>query len=447
MKVNWSFLDDIFSFGQSKKAVPSTVGFGRYTDVYKSQAQYDAWDKSMQHFDKEEFMDAFREFFKYLAEPESGSLKLEERDGSIHFEIQQGSRLVTGFANAEKIKTQCLIAKAETTNVGFMRRLMEFNFGLKYSRFALTTDNFIAILFDSYGADGSPLKLYHALKELAVAADKQDDLLLDEFKMLEPAPRPVIIEIGEAEKEAKYEFLKAEIERVFKIVDANKPDSNQYPGGYAYLLLGLAYKLDYLVRPEGFMMETLEKMHREYFGAAEDKTVQWKIGVLRKEFQKLLERPKEEYFKEMYRTRSTFGITTPVSHDKLVSLIESELPSMDWYFDQKHMELAVGIPTYIVGYSLFNFALPKPDRDMLHLFMQLLESEFFEKLGFDLPFFDKNGISKKAVLRDIKNISEANEEQYPKFKPDTSQLDFSGAVQFFKSFLWMLKDCDLTKKE
>ncbi len=443
-----TFFEKIFGLGNDKKTPQPSITFGRYTDIYKTTEQYDAWDKSMQHFEKEEFMDAYRLFFKYLGDEKTGSLAVTEIDEKINFEIQQGSRMVTGFVDKEKVKAQGLIARAEVTNVGFMRRLMEFNFSLKYCRFALTPENYIAVIFDTYTADGSPLKLYHALKELAINADKQDDLLLDEFKMLEPAPRSVVEEISDTEKEVKYNLISTEIKRAFDAFDAGKPDPNLYPGGYAYLFLWLTYKLDYLVRPEGFMMETLEKIHRDYFGASEEKTIQLKTIAVRKELQKLFDRPKEEHFKEMYRTRSTFGITTPVNHDKLAGLIDSELPNMDWYKDNNHLLLATAIPGYIAGYALFNFALPKPDREMLHLFNQLMEPTFFNNLGYDLPYFDKNGVAdRKTILSEIKNIVERNKEVYPKFKPDTSKLDFSSQVLFAQSFLWVLKDCDLTKKE
>ena len=44
-----------------------------------------------------------------------------------------------------------------------------------------------------------------------------------------------------------------------------KLNAFQYPGGIAYLLLELSYKLDYLTVPEGMLMETLERIHRLYF--------------------------------------------------------------------------------------------------------------------------------------------------------------------------------------
>nr|MBP6828454.1 hypothetical protein [Saprospiraceae bacterium] len=325
------------------------------------------------------------------------------------------------------------------------RRLMEANFNLKFSRFALDNDNSIAILFDTHTADGSPLKLLYALRELAIHADKQDDLLLDEFKVLRPAQERTFGDIAEAEKEVKYNYLRAEIERVFAEIDKGKPDPNQYPGTYAYLYLALAFKLDYLVRPEGFMMDILERVHGIYF-AKNDRSPQVKITAIRKEFQKLLDRPKEAFFKEMYRTRSTFGINPAVNHDSIVGLIEGELQNMEWPLQQNYEPLAMAVPQYIAGFAMFHYAPPKPDRELFHLFFQIMEPAFFRELGFDIPYSEPDGhLSKTDILKAIKQVVERNHGAFPVLKPDVSRLNFASPVLFAKAYLLMIKELNLSR--
>ena len=81
----------------------------------------------------------------------------------------------------QKLRCSARIAKGEQLNVGLLRRLIEHNYGLKYSRYALDAEGYITIVFDTFLLDGSPYKLYYALKEIATHADKQDDLLISEF--------------------------------------------------------------------------------------------------------------------------------------------------------------------------------------------------------------------------------------------------------------------------
>ncbi len=74
-----------------------------------------------------------------------------------------------------------------------------------------------------------------------------------------------LIAIPDEVKEVKYKFIIDEIQSVLKEIKEGPLDKAKYPGGIGYLLLDLIYKLDYLVKPEGFMMEALERMNRHFF--------------------------------------------------------------------------------------------------------------------------------------------------------------------------------------
>lgn len=433
-------------FGSGKSSAPPDIPFGRYTDAYKTDAQQKAFDRSLELFDDGKHLEAYREFMTYLKDPQFDNINWREQDGVLEFDFWQGSQCISGTASSEKVKAESKIARADDLNVGFLRRLMEANFNLKFSRFALAPDNALAILFDTHVTDGSPYKLLYALRELAIHADKQDDLLLDEFKTLRPAQERTFGDIPEAEKEVKHQLLQNKVNAVFAEMDKAKPDPNTYPGTYAYMLLALAFKLDYLIRPEGFMMDTLERVHGIYF-AKNDRTPQVKVTSIRKEFQKLLDRPKEALFKEMYRTRSTFGINPAVNHDSVVSLIDGELANMEWPLQQNHEALALAVPQYIVGFALFHYAPPKPDRELFHLFYQIMEPEFFRNLGFDIQYADANGrLNRSEIIKGIRAVAERNRAQYTLFRPNTDRLDFTSMVLFAKSYLVMMKELNLTKE-
>ena len=433
-------------FGSGKNTALPDIPFGRYTDAYKSDVQQKAFDRSLELFDEGKHMEAYRDFLTYLKDPQADNIEWREKDNLLEFEFWQGSQRITGTANSEKVKAESKIARAEDLNVGFLRRLMEANFNLKFSRFALAPDNVLTILFDTHVADGSPYKLLYALRELAIHADKQDDLLLDEFKTLKPAQERTYGDIPAAEKEVKYKLLQSKIGDVFAEMDKAKPDPNTYPGTYAYLMLALAFKLDYLIRPEGFMMDTLERVHGIYF-AKNDRTPQVKVTSIRREFQKILDRPKEDLFKEMYRTRSTFGINPAVNHDSIVSLIDGELPNMEWPLQQNYDVLALAVPQYIAGFALFHYAPPKPDRELFHLFFQIIEPAFFQELGFEISYSDAEGrLNRSEIVKGIKHVAERNRAAFPYLRPHTERLDFASRVLFAKSYLLMMKELNLTKE-
>ncbi len=439
-----SFLNRLFGRDSSNKDQPD-ISFGRYSDAYKDDTQYDAWDKAIEQFEQENYLDSYQTFFSYLRDEKEDNVKFELDKGVLQFEFVQGSRKIVGTASNKKIIAKAKIVKTnKNLKVDFMRRLLEQNYDLKYSRFCLDSDDHLAIIFDTYSVDGSPYKLYYALKELATNADKQDDLLLDEFRSLDAINldhlRPIPIE----EKEAKYKYINRAIKKVVDEVNSKKLDAKQYPGGIAYLLLDLVYKLDFLTKPEGFMMEALERIHRLYFANAGQPSPE-KNAVLLKELEQLLERPKEDYFKEMYRTTSTFGITTAVNYSRVVNFIEGELGNMYWYDDNGYDEVACSVPGYIVGYCLFNYAVPKPCKDLFQLYYQILEPGYFYNLGFQTYRAKDGTFNVKGIKKAIKRLVDLYSSKYEGFVPNTSMLDFKSTTAFAMSYLKMMEVLEMTK--
>jgi len=430
-------------FGKRPSALPD-IPFGRYTDAFKSENQIAAWNRSIELFDKGRHLDAYEEFFSYLRDDSLDNVRWKQESDALHFEIQQGSQRITGTASHEKVLAESKVARADDLNVGFLRRLMEYNYSLRFCRFALSPDNILTLRFDTPGVDASPLKLLHALRELAIHADKQDDLLIDEFSTLHPVEVLPGAEIPEAEKVIKYDYLCEQIKSALTLMDKADPDPNKFPGGYAYLLLALALRLDYLLRPEGFVMDILEKIYGIYF-TKDERTNQLKIIALRKEFQKILDRPKEQVLRELYRTHSTFGVNPPANHERVVALIDGELPNMEWHLGQNHLELALAIPQYIVGNALFQNVPPKPDRDLFHLFFQITETRFFRELGFP-TYTTPNGLpDKRPIVQAIRAVAENNHREYPRLRLDTNHLDFTSMPLFAKSYLEMMRNLVLVK--
>ena len=438
------------SFFNNEPEEQPDIQFGRYTDSHKSSKQYDAWDLALEKFEEEDFIDSYRNFLNYLRDEKEENVTWTEKDGRIEFEFFQGSKKITGTADKKNFKAIAKIAQTKSLNIGFMRRLIEQNFDLKYTRYALDPDNEIVIIFGSPTIDNSPYKLYQALKELATKADKQDDLLLHEFEDLQPLENQHIVPLSDEEKVVKYEFIIQKITSVFQVMDNGRLSPEQYTGAMAYLLLDLCYRLDYLISPEGFMTDLLERVNRKYFENDGKHTAE-KNRQMRKEFQKLLDRPKEEYFEEMYRVKTTFGITVPVNLDKIIDFIDGEIGNMDWYADNRHREVAVAIPGYIIGYCLFNYAVPKPVHALFDLYYRVTEPMFFENLGFTTTYRlpklppDKH-IDKRAVKKAFERIEHENSKTYPNLKINAGIIDFSTGPAFSKSFLKMIRQLDLRKE-
>ncbi len=439
--------DKIFGIDLRLENQPD-VKFGRYTDAYKSNAQYDAWERSIESFEAEKYLESYEFFLKYLRDENIANVNHSIQNGVITFEIFQGSKKLTGTADNNKITVLSKVAHTNKPNIGFMRRLMEKNYFLKFSRFALDNDNNLIIIFNSNSVVASPYKLYYAIKEVATHADKQDDLLLDEFESLTPVDVSHIEDLPIEEKEVKYHFIKDRITSTLNIVDTTTLDLNQYPGALAYLYMDLNYRLDYLTKPEGFAMESMERIHRSYF-EKDDKSIGQKNIAIKRDLKEMLARSKEEYFKELYLINSTFGVTSPVNHDKVASFIDGELGHMDYYYEQGHKEITMAIPGYVVGYCFFNYGLPKPIHAFFHLYYQIVESKYFRDLGFTLNYYDevKETFDKRAIIKSIKYIVSENDNRFPKLNPNTSRLNFDNLVLFAKSYILMVRNLNMMRKD
>ncbi len=439
---------NIFSrlFGTGKAAAAPKVHFGRYTDAYKTTDQYDAWDDAQELFEAGNYTDAYASFLEYLNDPSVENVRYEKNADGIKFEFFQGSKKIEGIANQKQVVVEAKIARASQLDAAFMERLIRRNFDLKYARFALDESDILTIKFDTYTLDGSPYKLYYALKELATNADKQDDLLEDEFQNITLVGVDHLRSISEKEKQIKYAFFTKKIKAVVNAISDHGKSVEEYPGGLGYHLLNTAYKLDYLICPEGFMMEALERIHRLYF-SKDDRTMAEKVAIVRSEYQALLERLAADYYREMYLTTSTFGITNPASHDRVRSFIDGELGNMKWFRQNGYLDTALAVPGYIVGYCLFNYAVPLPDRAFFHLYYQIMEPEYFRELGFPEVYYDleKKSFDKKGIRRAIRNIVKTHRQKFPKLNPEISSLDFTDCAGFARTYLLMVRNVNMMK--
>ena len=420
--------------------------FGRYTDAYKTPENYAAWDRSLAAFEDNDYLGSVEAFMAYLHDPREDNVKWQREDDKLYFEFYQGSKRVTGFADQEQLRATASIARLDAPETELLHRLTTMNYEMKYSRFAIDDGGCLAVVFDSPSNDASPHKLYHALKEMALRADKQDDLLLNEFgEALSPTEIRHLRQLSVEEKALKLEFLQSHIQAVTDYLSTNKLDPEEQPGAVAYLLLDLVYRLDYLLIPEGYTMEALERMHRMYFAREADQPVTFKNVRLLSELQHLHRRAPESFAAELYAGKSTFGITLPANHDRLASLIDSELPNMDWYQDNGFPEVARAVPGYIAGYALFNYAIPPPDRDLLQLYYRVCEDDYFRRLGYNQQFLDRDGRpARRAIRAAISAIAERHTAAYPRLRPALSQLSFDNLENFGRSYLRMVRELDLS---
>jgi len=409
------------------------IKFGRYDEVLKSPARFQAWDAAQSKFSAGKFLESVDHFFLYLYDPEEDNIQWERKKDKIEFSIHQGSQAIDGWANNYEIQAEVKLGTYDTDKFEFYEDLLAFNYNLTYSKYCFR-EGMIISKFTSNSLDASPFKLYAGLRELALNTDKQDDLALARNPEFVPLFSNRVTPLEESLLAAKIEFFEKQWAELKASYLHCGLDPNEYPGAYSYLLMNFCYKVDYLLSPEAQLMELLENVHQEYFHGAKNISKRKNDEVFERITQ-FCESENPEWSKEFYEVTNTFGITSPLTVGRLKHFIEQEINKMDWYIQNGHREIALAIPGYIVGYSLFHYALPGPFAPLFQIYYEVMESDFFKKLGFR-PALSYKGLPAKLEAERIMNdVVKKYKKIYPGLKFPQEGIRYDSAFHFSKSYL------------
>jgi hypothetical protein len=431
---NLIMLGKIFGWGKKKEAPPvrPEIPFGRYSDNNKPVAKVTRWTDADNLFKEKKYTDSFDAFFEYLRDDTLQNVVYERNGAEGRFEFYQGSKIVRGSFTNEELKAEVTLARMPQASVPVMRRLLEMNFNLYYSRFALENER-VCMRFDSEIETATPSKLYYGFKELAIKADKQDDLLVQDFSMLQTADSEHINTIPPAEKEVKVEYLHKWIQQT---LDSISPlDADKFSGGIAYSLLSLIYRIDYLLTPEGKLLSDLEKIAAIYFKKDERPMIEKNRDMI-EEFKKLKAKPKGEIFNYLFRSKYTFAIVAPQQYKAIAESIHGANQNMVWYRDNNHPFIAAQISEYGISYCQYSYSLPKAITELFHLYMMANYSDYFAALGYTTQYYDvvKNKFDTEEIIDKIKSIQQFWKDKYPFMDFKTQNLRFDNLANFDLTF-------------
>jgi hypothetical protein len=425
-------LDKLFGWGKKKEAPGPDIFFGRYSDNNKPVAKVNRWTEADSLFKAKKYTESLDAFFEYLRDDSISNVVYERNGAEGRFELYQGSKIVRGKFNHEQVLAEVTLAKMPQPSVPVMRRLLEMNLNLYYSRFALDTDR-LCMRFDSDIEAATPSKLYYGLKELSTKADKQDDLLVQDFTILEKTDIEHVAEIPPKEKEIKYEYLQKWIQQTIDAIAS--VDADKFSGGVSYLLLALVYRIDYLISPEGKLLNDFEKIAGIYFKKDERPVVEKNRDMI-EEFKKIQAKPKEEIFSYLFRSKYTFSIVAPQNYKAVSDSIHAANQSMTWYRDNNYHFFASQMSEYGISYCQYSYSLPRITTDFFHLLMMVNYPDFFKSLGFNEVYVDtaRSTINQEAITSKIKEIQEKWKGKYPNADFKTQNLRFDNLVNFSQTF-------------
>jgi hypothetical protein len=425
---------------------PEGIRFGRYGDNNKSVQKTQSWYKAEELFREKKYTEAFAAFFDYLRDEEEDNVFFQQNAERFSFIITQGSKRIHGDCDGITISARAPLAVMETPGTAVMRRLLDLNYALYYSHSALDGGTGLYMVFSADVPSANPSKLYYGLRELATKADRQDDLLLADFPSLKPMDTDHIKPIPVAELEIKYKYFRKWTEETLnKVAEVNQ---DSFSGAIAYLLLGLIFRIDFLILPESKLLLELEKINKLYWEKKDDVPLVERNQMMRDSIKKLLDISKEDFSKNLYRSKGCFSIATPAKADKVKDHIIGANKDSRWYIENKYPEIALLINEYGMLYNEFIFSMPQVQTDLTIIYCAVIHADFFEELGMKKKLYDAGTklFDKESIMILIDQATGKFADKYKSMHWDHDRVSYDNLYDFGISFSEHMANLNLETK-
>lgn len=422
------------------------IRFGRYGDNNKSYTKAQQWYHADELFREKKYNESFCALFDYMRDDVEDNIHFTQEGDTFTFDIRQGSRQIHGSSDGRTITAQVPLAVMDQPVTATMRRLLDMNFSLFYSRAALDDNNTLYMLFDTDVATASPDKLYYGLREMAIKADRHDDLLLADFSTLRPAGEVHMEPLPQQEVEVKYTYFKKWIGDTLRLAESVNQDS--FAGAIAYLLLGLLYRIDFLITPEGKLLLELERINAIYWEKKEELPLIERNAQMKEGLRKLQTWTQQQFAANVFRSKATYSVNTPARQDKVKDHIFNANKDARWYADNKYPEIALQLNEYGLLYNQFIFNMPRVQTDLTLLYMAVLHAYYFKALGMthqlynpDTKEFDKDTIGQAAT-----EAVQRYTDKYTRMRWDTDRTAYNSLYDFGVSFSEQIANLNLETK-
>ena len=440
------WLDKLFGREEKKKApaAPVITGepfaglegirFGRYSDNNKSYKKTMRWYEAEDRYKEKAYAETFAALFDYITDEAEGNVTFKQDGQTFTFELIQGSKKVYGRCDGEYIVAEAPIAIMEKPSNAVMRRLLEMNFSLFYSRCAMDDKGTLRMVFDSSVITASPNKVYYGLREVAKFADRQDELLLSDFSTLKSIETEHVQPLPELEIEVKYKYFRKWIQDILDRTTGLNADS--FSGAIAYAFLTLLYRIDFLIIPEAKLLADLEEISSHYWTKKDETPIVERNAMMREGIRKLLNISLGDFRKGVYRSKGTFAITPVPPMDKVRENVQAGNKDAQWYMDNKYPELALVLNEYGMAYNQFAYSMPAIITELTTIYMAVMHADFFRDLGMQHMFYnpETKTFDKDRITYAIDKVTAKWYDKYQSMKWDHNRIEYTSLWDFGHTF-------------
>ncbi len=434
------FFNQIFSKRYLQK---TKFRLGKYTDRNKTIEQLQFWKNSAISFKEKKYFEALDYFFKYIKDPQKENVEFEFKDDYIYFKIYQGSKHITGKANNKEIHAHSDVVKYQDLDENILKLILKVNHSLKFCKFYIDENQKVIKLFLELKTPNlNPVSLYTSLREISITADYYDDFLTDNFSFLKPINNKNIEELSEEEKNVKLKYFKIWTKETLDIIE--KFDAIKNASARSFVILSYIYKIYYLLSPEGWLLNELNKMLRLYYSSENKSDIERNASIIRNlEF--FVSTDDKIILDSFYFALATFPVAAPVEPNVVVEFVKNEINKIHWYCQNKSIDnIPIKIAEYIIGYCLYYFGMYPFIIELFDIFWLTLQSDYFGELNYKNLIYEKKHFNYTLLSQILNKINNSNQNTFPHLNFSVKHLNLDDLTEFAISFIYEFINCDFS---
>ncbi len=433
-------------FYHSKAAKPIRHHFGRSINAQLNPQEHQLFNQAVEAFREGKTVEAYEHYLRSL-ENFNGDLSnqnvlLHYEDETLHFELYQGTAVIKGIVTDKTFEAHTVITSRDLMSVAVKRHLLERNDQLTYVRY-YTHGDFLQLKLYLDNTTMTPQKIFYPLRELALNADYEKEYLHYHFKQPKLTEIEHLQNIGEDELRTKYDAMQRWITACQK--ELKQLPSNDNISTVSFTLLSLLFQIDYLIVPhKDVMQEIFEKINS--FFTDDERQVEQKNDELLTFIQKLEKMEFTQFASQFYKANYTFSPMEHTTSEELNQFIEASLEKYRWFRQHRYEHVAATISRYIPLYILYNYGIHPSYRSLLHLLVEIQNSDFFVSLGYEALYHtQEKRFNKDAIITEIHDAIAPYKEQFIHLEAFGKELNYTTLEEFSHSFYLHLKNLNYTE--
>lgn len=419
---------------------PNVPHYGRGVHSLPNPDEHELFEKASKAFVQGERLKGYEYFLSSLTHiGDSKHLTYTVHEDKIIFELFQGCAIIRGTVTEELFTATAVIAKSSDLHVALKRRFLERNFQLTYARFC-TQEEILTLKLHLDNATITPHKVFFPLREIALNADFEKEMIAGDFKEITLLENDHVRYLTDDQYVHLHGWMLTWIDQTKKSLEGLLANDNTGMVSFSYLALLL--KLDYLLIPRKKMAKNIAEKVGTYF-MDDEKSTEDKNADLQSYLSELETMTFETFSTQVYRAEYTFSPFDQAMHEEIVSFVEESLLKVKWY-KSNHSSYVIGaIYRYIALYILYNYGLHPTLRTLMHLHVQVYESEFFEDMGEARLYTPSTNQFNKTRIHDcIDSAIIPYQKRYKGLKNFSDLLNYTDLDNFSQSFYLQIKNLD-----